>query len=297
MMLWIILTLMTSTAAVLVATPFLRRLDNSRAQQSGETAVYQDQLSEIEREARDGLIDADQAGAARVEVERRMLSADRSADRPASGGSNTSSAGQPNLAMIGVTAVVVLGSVGLYAIKGHPEMPSAAAMNAADPVARLAASTQSGAANEPERSGQPTQLATVDEMIERVIVRLRAQPNDVEGWRMLGWSYFSTERYPEAVGAYAKAVALSPSLPLLQSSFGEALVSAANGRVTPQARTVFGAALKLDPKLVLDEVRITDPFDTVTVLDFDALELGGTAPPDVFTFRVPEGVQVIDAGS
>jgi outer membrane lipoprotein-sorting protein len=55
--------------------------------------------------------------------------------------------------------------------------------------------------------------------------------------------------------------------------------------------------LKLDPKLVFDEVRITDPFDTVTVMDFTSVELGGAVAPGVFTFQIPEGVQVIDAGS
>lgn len=55
--------------------------------------------------------------------------------------------------------------------------------------------------------------------------------------------------------------------------------------------------LKLDPQLAFDEIRITDPFDTVTVMDFTSVELGGTVAPDVFTFQIPEGVQVIDAGS
>lgn len=56
-------------------------------------------------------------------------------------------------------------------------------------------------------------------------------------------------------------------------------------------------ALKLDANLMFDEVRITDPFDTVTVMDFTSVELGGAVAPDVFTFQIPEGVQVIDAGS
>jgi outer membrane lipoprotein carrier protein len=55
--------------------------------------------------------------------------------------------------------------------------------------------------------------------------------------------------------------------------------------------------LKLDSKLMFDEVRITDPFDTVTTIDFETIEAGGAVSPDVFTFQIPEGVQVIDAGS
>lgn len=244
MMLWIILTLMTSVAAVLVAAPFLRRLDDRRTQQAREIMVYRDQLSEIERETRDGVIDADQAGAARVEIERRMLAADRRtfADpKPAA-------TGQRNGAMLGVTAVVVLGSVGLYAINGRPDLPSAATASGSDAVARLAALTRSEIPSGRERGDRPAQLATVDEMIDRVVQRLKQQPGDPEGWRMLGWSYFGTERYGQAAEAYAKAVALSPNMPLLQSSYGEAMVRAADGQVTPQARTIFDVALKLDPK-------------------------------------------------
>jgi outer membrane lipoprotein carrier protein len=54
--------------------------------------------------------------------------------------------------------------------------------------------------------------------------------------------------------------------------------------------------LKLDAQLVIDEVVITDPFSTVTRLDFQTLEVGGAVKDDVFTFRVPAGVQVVDAG-
>jgi outer membrane lipoprotein carrier protein len=56
------------------------------------------------------------------------------------------------------------------------------------------------------------------------------------------------------------------------------------------------AMVELDPKLQLDVVRITDPFDVVTTIDFADVTLGGAVADDVFTFRVPAGVQVVDAG-
>ncbi|MEQ1505357.1 MAG: outer membrane lipoprotein carrier protein LolA [Myxococcota bacterium] len=55
--------------------------------------------------------------------------------------------------------------------------------------------------------------------------------------------------------------------------------------------------LKLDAALLIDVVQIVDLFDTVTTIDFRSVELGGAVAPDVFTFQVPDGVQVIDAGS
>jgi cytochrome c-type biogenesis protein CcmH len=48
-------------------------------------------------------------------------------------------------------------------------------------------------------------------MIERLADRLKTSPNDIEGWRMLGWSYFQTGRYQQAATAYARAIELDPS--------------------------------------------------------------------------------------
>lgn len=55
--------------------------------------------------------------------------------------------------------------------------------------------------------------------------------------------------------------------------------------------------LVLDAALVLRKVEITDPFDTVTEIEFSDVKLGGDLPADTFLFRVPDGVEVIDAGS
>ncbi len=38
-------------------------------------------------------------------------------------------------------------------------------------------------------------LPDVNTMIERLAARLETTPEDIEGWRMLGWSYFNMARY------------------------------------------------------------------------------------------------------
>ena len=53
----------------------------------------------------------------------------------------------------------------------------------------------------------------VDEMIERLVQRLKKQPGDVETWRMLGWSHVSIGHYPEGAEAYRKATELQPEGP------------------------------------------------------------------------------------
>ena len=120
MTLWLILTIMTSAAAVLVSAPFVRRFDQRRARAANEVEVYRDHLKEVEREATLGVIDADQAESARVEIKRRLLAADR-ADGPALPGL---AAEERKFAMIAVSGMVILGSVGLYAVTGNPDLPS-----------------------------------------------------------------------------------------------------------------------------------------------------------------------------
>jgi cytochrome c-type biogenesis protein CcmH/NrfG len=65
-------------------------------------------------------------------------------------------------------------------------------------------------------------LPDVDTMIERLEARLEATPNDIEGWRTLGWSYFQTARYKQAATAYARAVELDPRSAELKLSYEEA---------------------------------------------------------------------------
>jgi cytochrome c-type biogenesis protein CcmH len=55
-------------------------------------------------------------------------------------------------------------------------------------------------------------------------------------------------RYSEAADAYRRLIALRGSAPTTQANYGEALLAAAQGEVTPPSREAFEAALKLDPR-------------------------------------------------
>jgi cytochrome c-type biogenesis protein CcmH/NrfG len=70
-------------------------------------------------------------------------------------------------------------------------------------------------------------LPDVDTMIERLAARLETTPEDVNGWRMLGWSYLNTARYGEAAVAYARAVELDPNSTELKLAYEQAKAKAA----------------------------------------------------------------------
>jgi cytochrome c-type biogenesis protein CcmH len=157
--------------------------------------------------------------------------------------------GQGNIGVALITGLAVLGLVGLYASVEAPEPtsgPSSTSGEGSAAIERLAALSSD---QFPQAAPSPAErsLPSVDEMIQRLVARLKQNPNDPEGWRMLGWSYFNTEHFDDSAAAYLKAVALRPDSAAFRSLRGEALVKAANGAVTPEAAGAFDEALKLDP--------------------------------------------------
>ena len=80
-------------------------------------------------------------------------------------------------------------------------------------------------------------LPDVNTMIDRLADRLKTSPKDIEGWRMLGWSYFQTGRYQQAATAYARAVELDPSSAEFKRAYEDAKAKAA-GDIGPRVDTI-----------------------------------------------------------
>lgn len=94
--------------------------------------------------------------------------------------------------------------------------------------------------------GEP---ASVDEVIAALEARLQDNPDDAEGWRMLGWSYFETQRFAESSTAMRRAVQLAPRNSEYHSMLGEALVMASKDEaISTDARSAFARAIEIDPK-------------------------------------------------
>ena len=94
-------------------------------------------------------------------------------------------------------------------------------------LARLMDYTRSIGTEEPASKAEAGELLPdANTMIERLAARLETTPDDIEGWRMLGWSYFHTERYQQAATAYARAVELDSSSAELKRSYEEAKAKA-----------------------------------------------------------------------
>jgi cytochrome c-type biogenesis protein CcmH len=236
---WLILTILIAAAAAIVALPFGR--DDGDSHTVSGVDVYKDQLAEIERDKAQGLIDEKEADLARVEIERRILATGRGEETPPRPASPN---WQYRLAM-GVTAIVVLGSVGLYAALGEPHLLATQSQAEITAMEAAPANAQRQQTQTAQAEGAAQVPGDALAMVKRLEERLAANADDPDGWRMLGWSYYNMGRYDESVQAYRRAADLQKDNPTLKSMLGEAMVKAAGDRVTPEAVAVFDEVLAI----------------------------------------------------
>ncbi len=237
--LWIAMAALTAAALILLLVPLLRR-DRAAETDRGayDIAVYRDQLAEVDGDLERGVLTPEQAEAARLEIQRRMLAAAPDAD-PGTAGKAATPARRSNMAAALIIAVTVpAGAVALYLGLGSPD----------DPDRPLAARTAAPA--HVDGGGQP---GSVESMVAGLAKRLEAEPDNLDGWLMLGRSYATLERYGEAAGAYRRAADLidadaDPGLAAaVGSNWAEALVMADGGAVGATARELFRRARAADP--------------------------------------------------
>lgn len=221
MTLWFGLALMTAAAILAVLWPLARRRRELRA--GSDVAVYRDQLEEIERDRAAGLIEDKEAAGAKVEVSRRLLAAADAQGEPA----DDAAAATWRRRAVAVAALVALplGAAALYLALGSPSLPD-------QPLApRLAAS----------RANQ-----SLESLIAQVETHLERQPDDGRGWEVIAPVYLRLGRYDDAVKARRHALRLNGDSAEREAALGEALVFAANGVVTAEAKATFEKAVALD---------------------------------------------------
>ena len=221
MTLWFGVALMTAAAVWAVLWPLARRGSGLRG--GSDVAVYRDQLAEIERDRASGLIAENEATGAQVEVSRRLIAA---ADAQAPAPTDAVSATWRRRAVAVVALILLpLGAAALYVALGSPSLPD-------QPLAARLAGAR----------GNPS----IDTLITQVEDHLTRHPEDGRGWEVIAPVYLRLGRFEEAVKARRNAVKLNGATAERESALGEALVFAANGVVTAEAKAAFERAIALD---------------------------------------------------
>jgi len=184
--------------------------------------AYETRVAEIDADLAAGTLDAESAQQLRDEAAARLLT-DAGEDPE-----HVLTPRKPLFAAL--TVLVLLAGAGLaYVLSGNWETRSLIELADEDPRA--------------------AEQQMIDGMVAKLKARLQSEPDDAQGWAMLGRSYVVTQRYAEAVEAYGRANALTAAQP--QASWLVA-AGAAQGLASPErdlreARPLFEKALQLEP--------------------------------------------------
>ncbi len=223
-MVWFVLAGMAVVAVLVALWPLLRSSPPMKADpEANEAAFYKAQLEEIRRDVERGLLPQGEAESARAEAARRLIAAaSEPSNAPAMAGRTRLAAAV--LIAIGLPAV----AFPLYARLGQPMLPD-------EPLAsrKVAPKTDDG----------------IEAAVAAVEARLAAKPDDGRGWAVIAPVYMRLERYSDAAHAYAEALRVLGEDPMRRAAYGEALVAAAGGVVTSEARQAFDRALTDQPGL------------------------------------------------
>src|ERR1700685_2496881 len=88
---------------------------------------------------------------------------------------------------------------------------------------------------------------SIDALVGQVEAHLAQSPNDGNGWEVIAPVYLRLGRFDDAVMARRKVLAFKGETATRDADLGEALVAAANGVVTDEAKHGFETAVARDP--------------------------------------------------
>jgi cytochrome c-type biogenesis protein CcmH len=222
-MFWAVLAGMTGLAALAAVWPLVRGARRGAAV-SADAAFYKAQLGEIERDVARGFLPADEAAGARVEAGRRLIAA----SAPTAEGAVADRPGLRRWSAIAIVVAAPVVALALYVDLGRPDLPDA-------PLAY--------------RKVDMRGMAGVEAAIAHVEQKLAANPDDGPTWALIAPVYMRLGRFDDAVEAYRQSLRLNGEDGAVRADYGEAMVGAAGGIVTADARAAFDKALAERPGL------------------------------------------------
>ena len=199
-----------------------------------DLTVYRDQLAEITRDIDRGVLNAEQADAARIEVQRRILATDQRIQTRAAGRVGKTPGAFARPVAVALILIGIIGGLGLYLDIGHPALPDRPIAQRTDEI--MAARNAQNNNQERDRALRNAVADLSNKLIQN--------PNNLENWELLGNSLLALNRPQEAQTAFLEAVKLSNRDGAYLAMYAEAIIRASDGQVTAPARGALEEAAK-----------------------------------------------------
>lgn len=276
MLFWLICAVMVAIALAFILPTLLQRVaaDDAHSKKEANIEIYRDQLRELDADLANGIVSSEQHARDREEIERRLLDdvsiPEHAKAKPV--GRKLVTRWGMGLLVAGVfsfaipffgksrfaeaqpTVGILLLTLGAFVLLVRSNRSTAYALALGIPVMALAIYLKVGdtSAMEAAKSSAPAAQQMTQQGIEANVAalakRMEQNPNDADGWAMLGRSYINLEKYREASEAYSKANALKSQDAdiLIEYAFAMAM---ANGRqLQGQPAELIKQALRIAPE-------------------------------------------------
>ena len=228
-MFWIFAALLTVLALAMILPTLLKKTvveENDRRNQNIQ--ISKDQLLELEASFANKEVEQVEYEARRDELE-QALYVDIDSEEV-----SQVKYSKPTFITAGIVALIVpLLAFGMYAQYGNSK--------AADPeIAKTARKIPLTADGKPD----------VDAMVSGLRKKLEAEPNNPEGWYMMGRSYMALKRYKGAVESYEHLLKLKPNDAKVMLFLADAEAMAQGGDMSGRPATLIEKSLSIEPNSI-----------------------------------------------
>ncbi len=233
---WMIIFLLVVLAVAGLVIPLLRqpKVQQGSERNAQNIRIAREQLADLERMNAAGELDATEYQSSKDELEKALLTDLQQDNTPAS-----RTTVSPHMTAIVTGLFVPVAAFALYGWLGTPEALQSTAQQA-----------QELPPDHPPMTGGMQQAPDVNKMVEGLRKKLEANPNNPDGWNMLGRSYMNMERFTEAADAYRKLHELQPEDAGVMLLLADALAMSNDGKVTDEGEQLALKALAKEPENV-----------------------------------------------
>lgn len=225
-------------AALMFVLPTLLRNRQEKTEllerEAANIAIYRDQLAELDNDLRNDILSQEQYDKSKQELHKRMLQDLAISSQKTSTSSMVK--GRGIVTTIVIILTVPLAAVSLYMVVGDSR--------GLLPQSQLASATQF---HSEEMTGMPPGHSEIKSMVDSLVARLKENPDDIEGWVMLGRTYAIMGRFEEATMTYAKLNEMIPDSAQLLSDYADVLAMTNNGSLIGKPAELIKQALEIDP--------------------------------------------------
>jgi len=213
-MIWFLLAL----TALMVALVLV--MGRGRGETVDPLDHYRAQLDEITEDEERGVVDAESARAAKLEVERRILKVAKQKTGV------SANAGDKRLPLV-LAAVTLVAAFALYGFMGRPTLPA------------KPGTVVSGLDQRVEEGGP-----TFGEAIKTIQKHLEGNPADTKAWEVLAKTARSVRDFSTAANAFGQLADLDPMKAQWRAQQLEAMIAMSGGQISPAARLVLGQLIE-----------------------------------------------------